>query len=203
MHALFFEVTPKPGHDDHYFNIAAALKPRVEQNPGLLFLDRYRSLTRPDTILSYQHWRDEAALADWRRDEKHKAAQSAGRNTHFDDYRIRIAEVTDGFFRGGDTPATNQGRPSGPDARNASLIMAVESKDEAFPRGEPFSSVNREGAFVSLLHIGTSEEAVEILNDARALATVTGAILCRTVRDYGMRSRAQAPADLRQAEDVG
>ena len=81
--------------------------------------------------------------------------------------------------------------------------MAVESVDEAFPRGEPFSSVNREGAFVSLLHIGAIGEGAEILNDVRQVATVTGAILCRSVRDYGMRNREQTPADLRQAEDVG
>jgi len=203
MHALFFEVTPKPGHDDHYFKIAAALKPRVEKNPGLLFLDRYRSLTRPDTILSYQYWRDEAALADWRRDEKHKAAQQAGRKIHFAGYRIRIAEVLDGYAREGELPAAIGDSKADADSGNMPLVMAVESVKEAFPRGEPFSSVNRDGVFVSLLHVGAIGEGQEILNDARSLETVTGAILCRTVRDYGMHERAEAPADLRQAETAG
>lgn len=193
MHALFFEVTPKPGHDDHYFGIAATLKPQVEKSGGMLFLDRYRSLIRPGTILSYQHWRDEAALLKWREDQKHMGAQKAGREKHFADYRIRIGEIFKGYSRDQASPEfTSQqvGKDTG-----RGLVMAVESIGQAFPRGEPFESVNRDAVHVSVLHIANLEEGEEILRDAKTQEYVTGAILCSVVRDYGMYERDEAPQD--------
>jgi heme-degrading monooxygenase HmoA len=201
MRALFFEVMPKPGHEDHYFGIAAALKARVEQYRGLLFLDRYRSLTRPATILSYQHWRDEASIVAWREDAKHFNAQNAGREKHFADYRLRIAEIVDGFVRA--NAGTNAF--SGEASDNDRYVMAVESEAEPFPRGEPFESVNRKNVFASVLHISGRGEGDEILRDAGTQDFVTRAILCRVDRDYGMFDRKEAPQEfpaLRDSSDT-
>lgn len=44
-------------------------------------------------ILSWSFWRDEEAVADWRRLEAHRAAQKAGRREVFADYRLRVASV--------------------------------------------------------------------------------------------------------------
>ena len=63
MLALLFEVTPKPDGTQRYLDIAGRLKPALEKHDGFLFIDRYRSLSRPDTILSHSLWRDEASLA--------------------------------------------------------------------------------------------------------------------------------------------
>ncbi len=55
MIGLFFEVTPRPGHDQAYFDIAAGLRPQLEKNPGFLFIDRAcanRTRTVPTTIRS-------------------------------------------------------------------------------------------------------------------------------------------------------
>ncbi|MFL4994745.1 MAG: antibiotic biosynthesis monooxygenase family protein, partial [Microvirga sp.] len=79
MHALLFEVLPTPEGRARYFELAAALRPELDQNPGLLFIDRYESLSRPGVILSHSLWRDEASLARWRSNERHYAAQCAGR----------------------------------------------------------------------------------------------------------------------------
>lgn len=196
MLALFFEVTPKPGHDDDYFGIAASLKPWVEQSGGMAFLDRYRSLTRPDTVLSYQHWENEAALSKWRADTRHRAAQKSGRDLHFAEYRLRICEIVAGFTREEAKKGSVPGEPHSSEAAGEPrLIMVVESVGEAFPRGEPFKSVNREDAYASLLHIATRDEAEEILNDAETQYFVTGAFLCSITRDYGMHDRAEAPPD--------
>lgn len=201
MHALFFEVTPKPGHDDHYFSIAAALKPELEKSGGLLFLDRYRSLTRPGTVLSYQHWVDEAALVKWRGDMKHQGAQKAGREKHFADYRIRIGEIIGGFVSGGSEAAHLQQLEIENLAQTENaLVMAVESMGQAFPRGEPFESVNRDGVHASVLHIANREEALEILRDARSQDYVTASILCGVVRDYSMFERNEAPQDFPPVE---
>ncbi len=205
MLALYFEVTPKPGHEDHYFSIAAALKPRLEQNEGLLFLDRYRSLLRPDTILSYQHWRDEAALKDWREDVKHMMAQKSGRDVHFADYRIRIAEIIQGFARAeGGVPDIPPEPCDASGMKSPHFVVAVESLGEAFSRGEQFKSVNFEDAYVSVLHVGTQAEGSEILRDVATQDFVTGARLCLVARDYGMFERDEAPqhfAPVKETED--
>ena len=44
-------------------------------------------------ILSLSFWRDEEAIARWREQEQHHAAQISGRNSVFRDYRIRVALV--------------------------------------------------------------------------------------------------------------
>ena len=68
MRALLFEVLPRPDHEGHYFDRAAELKQVLERHAGLLFLDRYRSQSRPGLILSHSLWQDEEALVAWRRD---------------------------------------------------------------------------------------------------------------------------------------
>jgi heme-degrading monooxygenase HmoA len=93
MLALLFEVTPKRDGYQRYLDIAAALRPALDKHDGFLFIDRYRSLSKPETILSHSLWRDEASLAAWRTFESHHHAQVAGREHVFADYRLRIAYV--------------------------------------------------------------------------------------------------------------
>ena len=49
--------------------------------------------TDPDKLLSLSCWRDEEAVAGWRCQAGHRAAQSAGRWGVFRDYRLRVAAV--------------------------------------------------------------------------------------------------------------
>ena len=100
MHTLLFEVQPRAGHEDHYFAHATRLRPLLDAHPGLLFIDRFKSLVRPNIILSHSHWQDEASLARWRTDAQHRRSQAAGRNQHFEDYRIRISRVVTHYVRG-------------------------------------------------------------------------------------------------------
>jgi heme-degrading monooxygenase HmoA len=44
-------------------------------------------------MLSLSFWRDEEAVAAWRRHPGHRATQSAGRKGIFSDYRLRVAAV--------------------------------------------------------------------------------------------------------------
>jgi hypothetical protein len=53
MHALLFELLPKPEGRSRYFEMAAALRPILDTSPGVLFIDRYESLRRPGWILSH------------------------------------------------------------------------------------------------------------------------------------------------------
>ena len=93
MHAVIFEVWPAPGQRDTYLQMAAALRERLQQMDGFISIERFESLTEPGKLLSLSFWRDEAALAAWRKVEAHRRAQAAGRDHVFGNYRLRIAEV--------------------------------------------------------------------------------------------------------------
>jgi len=93
MVSVIFEVHPHPEHRDGYLAWAAELKAELLQMEGFLSIERFQSLTDPGKILSLQFWRDDQCLQAWRNLEAHRAAQSAGRRTMFQEYRLRIAEV--------------------------------------------------------------------------------------------------------------
>ena len=93
MIAVIFEVRPRTGQRDAYLAIAAALRPALAQIDGFVSIERFESLSEPGRILSLSFWRDEAAVAQWRRFSEHRAAQRAGRATVFEDYRLRVATV--------------------------------------------------------------------------------------------------------------
>ena len=93
MHAVIFEVWPKDEHRQDYLDIAAALRPTLETMDGFISIERFQSLTDPGKILSLSFWRDDAAIAAWRRVEAHRSAQTKGRGKLFRDYRLRIAGV--------------------------------------------------------------------------------------------------------------
>ena len=78
MIGLFFEVMPLEGHAEHYFELAASLKPELERSGGVVFIDRYRSIDRPNVILSHQWWVDEDALIRWRGHTQPPSAGSRG-----------------------------------------------------------------------------------------------------------------------------
>ncbi|WP_373184117.1 antibiotic biosynthesis monooxygenase family protein [Halomonas campaniensis] len=93
MIAVIFEVVPHPDQRDHYLDIAAGLRPLLEEIDGFISIERFESLVQPGKLLSLSFWRDEEAIAEWRRVERHRAAQAKGRETVFADYRLRVAGV--------------------------------------------------------------------------------------------------------------
>lgn len=93
MIAVIFEVWPRDGHREAYLDIAAALRPELEALPGFIAVERFESLTQPGKLLSVSFFEDESVLETWRSLPEHRAAQAAGRNDHFADYRLRVAGV--------------------------------------------------------------------------------------------------------------
>ena len=93
MHAVIFEVEPEPERRQDYLDIAARLRPELEQIDGFISVERFQSLTQPGKILSLSFWRDEAAVERWRAHEQHRQAQRAGRSGIFRTYRLRVAAV--------------------------------------------------------------------------------------------------------------
>ena len=93
MIAVIFEVTPAEGQRGRYLELAAQLRPRLEAIDGFVSVERFESLTQPGKLVSLSFWRDEDAVRRWREMEAHRAAQRAGREAVFADYRLRVAQV--------------------------------------------------------------------------------------------------------------
>jgi heme-degrading monooxygenase HmoA len=93
MIAVIFEVWPAEGERHHYLDIAAQLRPLLDEIEGFISIERFESLTEPGKLLSLSFWRDEQAIARWRTLETHRAAQAKGRCGIFANYRLRITSV--------------------------------------------------------------------------------------------------------------
>lgn len=189
MLALFFEVKPMPGHLDHYFRHVGMLKPVLEKHTGLIWIDRFNSLSREDVLLSHQLWEDEAAIIRWREDQHHLGSQKAGREKHFADYRIRIIEVAQRIAAG--APVETYGLTG---SAKGSWVVAGHGKGGPVKdAGEQFKSVNFDDRFVTVAEAGSEAEAEGLLQSWSADPQLAWAISGRIIRDYGMFERAQAP----------
>lgn len=93
MIAVIFEVWPEGGRKQEYLDIAAGLRPLLEQIDGFISIERFESLYEPGKILSLSFFRDEAAVQAWRNTQEHRMAQAKGRGGVFADYRLRVAHV--------------------------------------------------------------------------------------------------------------
>lgn len=93
MIAVIFEVWPVAGRKQEYLDLAAGLRPLLEQVDGFISIERFESLSEPGKILSLSVFRDEAAVARWRTLEQHRVAQARGRGGIFRDYRLRVAGI--------------------------------------------------------------------------------------------------------------
>ena len=173
---LFFEVCPLPGHADRYFELAAALRPELDKNPGLVFIDRYKSIDRPNVVLSHSLWDSEEALIAWREHTQHRAIQRAGRDQHFRDYRLRIGRLV----------------ASAGEAAPARLVCATyfDAAPGQGNAGELFRSVYRDGKFLLLSEAPRGD-------DAHGAETRIFAVM----RDYTMYDREEAPQDYPPIED--
>jgi heme-degrading monooxygenase HmoA len=93
MIAVIFELWPGATAQARYFDLAAQLKPTLEQIDGFISVERFESLAAPGKYLSLSFWRDEAAVQAWRNSQAHREAQSEGRAGVLANYRLRVASV--------------------------------------------------------------------------------------------------------------
>jgi heme-degrading monooxygenase HmoA len=91
--AVIFEVQIAEGQKPSYLEVAAELKPLLEQIDGFISVERFQSLSQPNKLLSLSFFRDEQAVQQWRQLTQHRTAQSKGRDGIFADYRLKVAEV--------------------------------------------------------------------------------------------------------------
>jgi heme-degrading monooxygenase HmoA len=204
MFCVLFEVHPRPERFDDYLEHAAMLRPELARVDGFIDNVRYRSRRRDGWLLSLSTWRDEKALVRWRTHAMHHGVQAKGRSEVFQDYRIRVGQVT------ADTHV-----PPGEELREqrleetetgAKLVSIVETKrasslDEKAP---PRLSPSHEGpldwdVFDALLTPG--DELVLVAWRSTAAAEAAERTFppearrrrVRVVREYGMFDRREAP----------
>lgn len=93
MIAVIFELRTSEAHKVEYLQLAADLKPYLAGIAGFISIERFQSLSEPEKVLSLSFWENEAAIEEWRNLEVHRSAQSAGRASILDYYRLRVATV--------------------------------------------------------------------------------------------------------------
>ena len=93
MIAVIFEGMAQDDRKEAYLDIAARLRPLLADIDGFISIERFQSLTTPGKVLSLSFWRDEEAVRQWRNLAQHREAQRAGRQSIFQEYRLRVAHV--------------------------------------------------------------------------------------------------------------
>ena len=199
MISQFFEVQMRPGQVDRYLALAASLRPRLDAMGGCLFIDRFRSLTRENLLLSYQIWQDEGSMIAWRVDATHHTVQETGREKVFADYRIRIAQVVHE-----ERPGVAAWRPerlnayNDPMRRPPTFVVASESRSAQLPVETPwmrdvFESVYRPGVFAHLIDVPSAQDGLALGQRLHDDPTTEYFRVFEVMRDYGMFERKEAP----------
>jgi heme-degrading monooxygenase HmoA len=94
MFSVIFEVHPNEGRKDDYLDLAKHLKPILEKIDGFVDNERFESKLRPGWVLSHSTARDEKSVVRWRTEGEHHVAQGKGRFEIFQDYHLRVGDVT-------------------------------------------------------------------------------------------------------------
>jgi len=94
MFAVIFEVKPKTERKEDYLALAKILRPELEKIDGFIDNERFGSRRLAGRILSLSTWRDEKAVVRWRTLGVHHEIQGKGRREIFEDYHLRVGEIT-------------------------------------------------------------------------------------------------------------
>lgn len=93
MILVVFELEPRDGQSEAYFDLAADIGAELEHVDGFVSVERFQSLACEGKYLSLSVWRDEAAVKAWRTHSGHRAAQALGRSRILANYTLRVAQV--------------------------------------------------------------------------------------------------------------
>jgi heme-degrading monooxygenase HmoA len=215
MFSVVFEVHPRKEAFETYLGIAKNLKPVLETMEGFIDNERFESLHRPGWILSHSTWRDEKSVVRWRTVAKHHESQQRGREEVFQDYRLRVGEVTLDSIPPAGVPTVEQ-RLDETEVGTAKFLTLTEVEPGAITSGvlsstglpdllnldranpalidvEVFASIYLQGkqALLASWRDRRSAESFKpspVYDDARIRHRVV-----RIVRDYGMFDRRESP----------
>jgi heme-degrading monooxygenase HmoA len=89
--AVIFTAQRSLSGDDIYDITADRMVLLARRQPGFLGVESVRGNDGIGITVSY--WVDRDAIANWRQQAEHLAAQALGRQEFYDWYRVRVAEV--------------------------------------------------------------------------------------------------------------
>ena len=213
MFVVVFEVKPKKVSD--YLDLAKFLKPKLEAIDGFIDNERFESKRTKGRLLSLSTWRDEKAVVRWRTQREHHRVQEKGRFEVFEDYHLRVGEVTDDTNspRGLTLAQQRFDETANPTAKAVSITeLSPPEGDKQKVAAEHFASKvgldKRAGDLVDheiyesiynpgkLLLLATWRTA-EAAGQWTPVATENLGTLrhrrVRVIRDYGMMDRNEAP----------
>jgi heme-degrading monooxygenase HmoA len=215
MFAVIFEVQPKKECWDDYLELAKLLKPELEKIDGFIDNERFGSKRTEGRLLSLSTWRDEKAVIRWRTLAVHHGAQEKGRFEIFEDYHLRVGEITaDSALpenlaikeqRFDETeigeaklctiteiaPATGSKSGPAPDALLAHLQLDAHAG--GLIGHELFESIYTPGKLVILGSWRDKSAAATWTPTPFEGASDIRHRRVRVIRDYGMRERREAP----------
>ncbi len=199
MFAVIFEVQPKSDRWDQYLGLATQLRPELERIDGFIENVRYRSRRTEARLLSLSIWADEKAVIRWRTHAMHHGVQEKGRFEVFEDYHLRVGEVTaDTQIPPGRT--LKEQRFDTTDVGAAKVITISESNAQTLPEArqmmirdgvhdaELYESITEPGSLLLLVswRDAAAAYAWEPPGSARHRRV-------RVIRDYGLTDRREAP----------
>lgn len=214
MFAVIFEVQPKPERRDDYLELAKYLKPKLEAIDGFIDNERFSSKRTEGRVLSLSTWRDEKAVVRWRTQAEHHEVQEKGRFEVFEDYHLRVGEVTEDTApphgvalaeEHFDTTETGTAKfvsiteltpPQGgaaPQVDRLAARLGLAAGAAGLIDHEVFESIYNPG---KLLLLASWRDASAAQHWQPAVPPGAGTLRhrrVRIIRDYGMRDRREAP----------
>jgi heme-degrading monooxygenase HmoA len=214
MFAAIFEILPKRERFEDYLTLAKQLRPLLQKMDGFVDNERFGSQTRRGWILSVSTWRDEKSVIRWRTTGEHHKIQQKGRFEIFQDYHLRVGDVTADSDAPKEAPVKEQ-RFDATEVGTAKLLTLTELiQEQEKPIAAPDdllsmlglslanSGVVERDVFVSIYTPGKSAVLVA-WKDAMAADGWTPVKIpnvqklrhrkIRVIRDYGMFDRREAP----------
>jgi len=218
MFAVIFEVQPRKERFDDYLALAKSLKPKLEAIEGFIDVDRFASARTPGRVLSLSIWRDEKAVIRWRTQAEHHAAQERGRFEVFEDYRLRVGEITADSAPGVVLAQQRFDETQTGDAK-AATITVVASHDDAAAKDlaarlglradavglvdhEAWESIYAPGKLLLLASWRDADAAKAWTPSRPDGAPPLHHRQVRIIRDYGMFERREAPQYYPEAAGV-
>ena len=208
LFAVVFEVKPHAARMDDYLHIAAGLRPELAKVRGFVENERFRSRSRPGVLLSLSLWDDEKALVRWRALETHRSAQHEGRDRVFEDYHLRVGEVTrvTGPFADREVGWMRHDATEVGQSRTLTVVDGVLSAplrqfiDAGLSDGphivghDHFDHLSEHDRSAIVVGWNSSDAAHGFAEQLAARATqATRLYTIRVIRDYGLRDRREAP----------
>jgi heme-degrading monooxygenase HmoA len=215
MFLVIFEVQPRQERFNDYLELAKQLKSKLESIDGFIDNERFKSKRDERRVLSLSTWRDEKAVVRWRTHGEHHGVQEKGRFEVFEDYHLRVGEITSdthppnglplketrfdettvGEAKAATitelTPALDSSLGAKPDLLPAHL--GLEAGRSALVHLEVFESIYTKGKLAVLAFWRDADAAAAWKPVAPAATQALRHRQVRVIRDYGMFERREAP----------